>query len=302
MLEAVNGIHADGASHAPLTPQTIRLDDAGQPHIPFSNRAYEKADTVAFGSAKYAAPEAFAGNDESSSCETVDCYVLGFIFYEILIGQRAFAAQFTSLENGPPLLWLKWHADKTTRARPLSELHPSLGHFARFIDGMTEKDPGKRIHSISRVLHAFSNAEAQTAHNINPLGRPAAASKLRLDLVRNKLVSAKGWLAKRLGAFRKPRILAGILLAVAIAVAALLMHGAARFRQTRGAIPAASPSTIRSSAQAPAPVLPSPPRLAQIQGQPHLVPGLETQGLISPIPESKSQVESHLRSGAAPVC
>ena len=298
VLESVNDIHAEGASHDPLTPQTIGLDDAGQPHIPSSSRPHESADTVAFGSAKYSAPEAFAGQDETSSCETVDCYVLGFIFYEILIGQRAFAAQFASFEQGPPLLWLKWHADQTKRARSLSELRPNLGHFARLIEGMMEKDPGKRFHSISRVLDAFSSVEAQTVYNVDPPAGPASSFKLRLDLLRNKLVFAAAWLGRRLGAFRNPGIVALIVLEVAIVIVAVLMHRAPHSRHARQPLPAASPRTTQSSAPVSVPVSPLPLWPERAQGQPPVLPNLEIQPPVPPTPESELQIESHLRSRA----
>ena len=164
VLLAAEALSAGGSSHPPLSPQTIRLDDSNQPYIRSCSRAHENTDTIAFGSTKYSAPEAFQYGIESFRGEAADCYVLGFIFYEILIGKRLFHAQFASLENGPPSLWLRWHVDKNLRAQPLSELRPSLGDFASTIDGMMEKDPAKRIDSIPRVLRVFSRLEAQTKY------------------------------------------------------------------------------------------------------------------------------------------
>ncbi len=279
VLEVLEAIHATGGSHPPLSPQTIRLDDSDRPHIPSVNRAHEAADTIAFGSAKYSAPEAFVDNGESSSCEIADCYVLGFMFYEILIGKDSFVAQFASLENGPPSLWLKWHADKTAKARPLSELRPNLGHFARLVDGMMEKDPAKRTNSISQVLRVFSSAEALTTYKIDPFARPAAAAKVHFAaLLRKKLAFAAAWLTNRLVAFRKPWMPVGVLLTVVLGISALLVHRA---------VPPPHPES--SSKATPKPVLPLPPA-------PHQ--DAESRPPVPSKPESELQIESHLRSRA----
>lgn len=287
VLAALDAIYAAGSSHPPLSPETIRLDDSDQPHIQSSNRAHETADTVAFGSAKYSAPEACLHNGDSACCEIVNCYVLGFIFYEILIGKRSFIAQFASLENGPPSLWLKWHADKTVKARPLSELRPNLGYFAVLVDGMMEKDPSKRINSISQVLRAFSSVEAQTAYNAGPVARPPVAPKARVDLVRERAAFAANWLSDRLAAFRKPRVAAGALLAIAILVsAALLIYRESLSPRVRQPV---LPTTRPAAKPAPKVVasLPSAPRQnAQIQP------------LVPIQPEFELQIESHLKPGA----
>ncbi|MBV8569411.1 MAG: hypothetical protein JO319_02255, partial [Acidobacteriaceae bacterium] len=194
VLAAVDAIHASGSAHLPLSPQTIRLDGSDRPHIQCSERAHQTADTVAFGSAKYSAPEAFLHDRNSSSCEIADCYVLGFIFYEILIGRRSFFAQFASLENGPPSVWLKWHADQTVKARPLADLHPNLGHFASLIDAMMEKEPTKRVTSIPEVLRAFSSVETQTAYNADALMRSPDAPRPHFESVRKRMAAAATWL------------------------------------------------------------------------------------------------------------
>ena len=225
VLETLSAIHATGASHLPLSPSTIRLNDSNQPQIQSSNRLHEDAATVAFGSVKYSAPEAFADTSESSSCESVDCYVLGFMFYEILIGKRSFVAQFAPLENGSPSLWLKWHADRTAKARPLIELRPNLGHFARLIDGMMEKDPSKRVNRIAQVLNIFSNVEAQTAHSDSFGRRTVAPKALNRGLqLRNKVASTLGRFVRRLAALRKTRVAGlGALLAIATGMSGLAM-------------------------------------------------------------------------------
>ncbi|HEX4772154.1 MAG TPA: hypothetical protein VH351_15065 [Bryobacteraceae bacterium] len=286
VLAAVDAIYAAGKSHPPLSPQTIRLDDSKQPHIPCFNRAHQTTDTVAFGSVKYSAPEAFLHNGDSSFGEAADCYVLGFIFYEILIGKRLFLAQFAALENGPPSLWLKWHADKTVKVRPLTELRPNLGHFARLIDGMMEKDSSKRSKSISQVLDAFSTVEAQTTYHGDTVARPASGPKLRFDLVRNRATSAAAWLATRFSKFRKLYLGAGVLLAIAITVfAALLVHREIHSLSVGQRTPKSKPSA--------APPLPA-------QQKPSAIAAAKTESAPS-VPAQRElslQIEPHLPSGA----
>ncbi len=306
VLAAIDAIYTAGSSHPPLSPQTIRLDDSDQPHIPSSNRTHETADTVAFGSAKYSAPEAFLYNGDSFGCETVDCYVLGFIFYEILIGKRSFVSQFGSLEKGPPPLWLKWHADRSMKARPLSELRPNLGNLASLVDGMMEKDPGKRINTISQALHAFSIVEAQTAYTVDPVARPTATPKFRFDLVRKRLASGATWFAHLFAALRKLRVVSGVLLAVVMAIsgilAAMLVHRVIRSPSARQSVPAVSPSAIhRAVEHIPLPVAhfpPPPHQNAQVQPPPVVPPS--HAGSQSPVPlqpKFELQIESHLHSG-----
>ncbi|MBV9155125.1 MAG: hypothetical protein JO097_02615, partial [Acidobacteriaceae bacterium] len=304
-LEALHSIHGAGGSHLPLSPATIRFDDAGEPQIRSSPRLHESADTVAFGSAKYSAPDAFT-RTESTSCESADCYVLGFIFYEILVGKRWFEAQFGSLENGPSALWLKWHADRTANARPVIELRPNLGDFARLIDGMMEKDPRKRINSISQVLAGFANFEAQTTYKTDPGSRAATPSKSRelYELVRSKATLTGAWLAKRVSAIRKLRLSAVkiVLSAAAIGVTAMLFYREIPLHHVPHPAPAATAPAlprIPLPTERAKPVLQIPPLPDRGTIPPAPAPAPDTATLPSPPapePESELQIESRLNS------
>lgn len=263
VLVEADALSASGSAHPPLSPQSIQLDDSNQPHIRSSSRAHENTETVAFGSAKYSAPEAFQYGVENFRGETADCYVLGFIFYEILIGKRLFSAQFASVESGSPSLWLKWHADKNLKARPLSELRPSLGDFASTIDQMMEKDPAKRINSISRVLRVFSGPEAQTTYQDDTVVPKSGAS-----------AALPSW-----------RVAAGVLLALIVCTfAALLLHRLI-FSVPTGQTPK---RPARKAASKLAPPVPSAIALPRTESAPATRPVLETT----------LQVESHLDSAS----
>ncbi len=293
VVQALSAIHAAGASHLPLSAGTIRLSDSGQPELVSSNRPRKSTDTVAFGSAKYSAPEAFGGTTGSSSCELVDCYVLAFIFYEILIGKQLFFAQFSQVQSGSPALWLKWHADLTAKPRPLAELRPDLGQFAHIIDEMMEKDPAKRLGSFSEVLTAFSNFEVRTVCNTDPLGlRPAAPNALtRAVQTGKKLVFRAGKYANQFATFRKPPIVfVGLSVLVLAALGALIffLHRAAALRHTQLPIAAARRSSARPSTEA---AIKSVPLSAPAPNQ-----AAANQSHVPAESETQLQIESHLRS------
>jgi predicted outer membrane lipoprotein len=286
VVQALNTIHESGDSHLPLSPGAISFNDTGQPEIRAWSRPRTSTDTVAFGSAKYSAPEAFAGTTEGSSCELVDCYILGFVFYEILIGKRSFVTQFSALENGPPALWLKWHADLTAQPRPLVQLRPDLGHFAHVIDQMIEKDPAKRLGSFSDVLAVYSNFEAQTVCKTDPSGlRTPAAAPYALPVAMRagkKLLSRAMKQANQLAHVGKGRIIfgLGVLLLAAFGILAVLMYRDDDSRHMQQPPPTATRLASRHSEPAlePAPLPPPVPTVI-----PHLVP--LPQELISLTPD-----------------
>jgi hypothetical protein len=290
VLEALNAIHGIGASHQPLSPRTIRFDDSGQPQIRLLQRPHENADTVAFGAAKYSAPEAFV-NAESPSCESADCYVLGFMFYEILLGRKSFSAQFASVENGPSSLWLKWHADRTAKALALSEVRPNLGNLARLIDGMIEKDPRRRPNSLSQVLAEFANFDAQTAYHMDSHRQPATMPSPpdHFKLVRTKVAFTAAWFRTRLGALRERRIRAGLLmLAAVLGMTAVLVNRRSPSRHVSQTLHASRAPVAQLSTKATTPVTDAPPaRRLDLAAPP-----------VAPEPGSELQIESRLSSGA----
>lgn len=131
------------------------MDGRGHPTIAVLAQVPTLDHTVVFKYPKYSAPEAFAGSEghATSSCEARDCYVLGFMFYELLAGKTRFAEQFSALESGPASGWFKWHSNKLLKAVPLERLTPRTGaSISGLIGGMIEKDPEKRIRTISKAL------------------------------------------------------------------------------------------------------------------------------------------------------
>ncbi len=272
VLQNLAAVHAEGASHQPLAPETIHLDSSGNPQIPALNRPADAGDTVAFRFPKYSAPEVFEGG-QSAACEAIDCYVAGFIFYEILIGRQAFATQFGSFKSGAAGPWLRWHADKTAKVRPLDELRPNLAHFADLIEKMIDKDLSKRIKTFADALAYFSDSEDQTTFvRTNPqrqLPLPAAA---QTELTPKAPI-----------AIPKSAIVSGIAAAVLI-MAALVIWLLHKGSQT----------PLQNQPQVTAVPKPAPPLPI-----PELAPSEPAPAPPTPIaPESRIQVESRLNSPA----
>lgn len=162
VLQYLDGVHSRGAQHCPLTPSTIMLTREGRTQIQGKVPA-DARQTVVFATPKYSAPDAFQESGNAGTCEVLDSYLLGFMFYELLLGRKLFRAEFGDLENGTAWAWLSWHADKKRCARPLSELLPGVpASISRLIAGMMEKDPARRIKDLRQVLATIQKATEVT--------------------------------------------------------------------------------------------------------------------------------------------
>ncbi len=119
--------------------------------------------TVVVSSSKYCAPEMVEDiTGQNDSC-LLDSYVLGFVFYEILLGENLFEQQFQDVSRYGRFGWLTWHADKTKRAKPLSEVisgFPSV--LSSLIDGMMAKDTAERITDLRRIAETIGGASQAT--------------------------------------------------------------------------------------------------------------------------------------------
>ena len=152
LLQSLNVMHSKGLGHSPLTPSSIKLTQEGRVGIE-SISSVDPCQTIAFRSTKYSAPDAFQGNGGAASCEALDSYLLGFMFYELVLGRRLFSVEFADVVSGRELAWLNWHADRKRSARPLSDVLPSVpAPISRLIAGMMEKDPARRVTDLKQLL------------------------------------------------------------------------------------------------------------------------------------------------------
>jgi serine/threonine protein kinase len=100
---------------------------------------------------------------EPTDSALLDSYVLGFLFYEILLGKDLFDREFEHVISHGRFGWLTWHADKAKRAKPLSAVisgFPSV--LSSLIDGMMAKEASERITNLHKIADAIGGASQTT--------------------------------------------------------------------------------------------------------------------------------------------
>ena len=142
-------LHQSGHTHADLAPNSLKVSDSGEVYIEITNASFVDG-SVAIRYPKYASPDMSKG-------ATSDIYSLGFIFYEILLGGKAFRIEFEEvLKQGIELSWLEWHAALAVKARPLNVVIPGFpGDISDALAMMIEKRPEQRFQSLSAVAKAL---------------------------------------------------------------------------------------------------------------------------------------------------
>lgn len=142
-------LHQSGRTHADLAPNSLKVSDSGEVDIEITNASFVDG-SVAIRYPKYASPDMSKG-------ATSDIYSLGFIFYEILLGGKAFRIEFEEvLKQGIELSWLEWHAALDVKARPLNVVIPGFpDDISDAIAMMIEKRPEQRFQSLSAVAKAL---------------------------------------------------------------------------------------------------------------------------------------------------
>ena len=142
-------LHQNGSTHADLAPNSLKVSDSGEVDIEITNASFVDG-SVAIRYPKYASPDMSKG-------AASDIYSLGFIFYEILLGWKAFRIEFEDvLKQGIELSWLEWHAALDVKARPLNVVIPGFpDDISGAIAMMIEKRPEQRFQSLSAVAKAL---------------------------------------------------------------------------------------------------------------------------------------------------
>jgi serine/threonine protein kinase/formylglycine-generating enzyme required for sulfatase activity len=202
---ALRGIHEGGLAHPDLAPQNIRLTEDGRASIE-SFPAPPPNATLRMTEPKYAAPEMLlsqAATDETTHLAT-DIYVLGLVAYEALAGREAFRKQvFPGGEPESDLFWMKWHADRTARLQPLSEISAGINpELSKLIERMMEKDPGARISSLGAVESGLEQLRRRmrSTEDVELAPAPGAAPRVksrralsRMLLVIATIAAAAAW-------------------------------------------------------------------------------------------------------------
>lgn len=98
LLDAVEQAHVEKGS-LDLSPHAIELTPQGRINIPVLPEP-EWNRTLLIASPKHISPETFLESTSGASeCEVSEIYVIGFMFYEILLGRRVFDLQFSKFQG-----------------------------------------------------------------------------------------------------------------------------------------------------------------------------------------------------------
>ncbi|HRP07399.1 MAG TPA: serine/threonine-protein kinase [Gemmatimonadales bacterium] len=146
--------HADGIVHRDIKPENILLTSHGARIVDFGiARAVRGEPTLTgsmAGTAAYMSPEQTRG---SGIDHRTDIWSLGVVMYEMLTGERPFAAQ-----AGDALVY----SIRNDPAVPVSGLVPDLpASLGRTIERCLAKDPAKRYQSALELKQALSHPDAR---------------------------------------------------------------------------------------------------------------------------------------------
>lgn len=123
----------------------------------------ESGMTFVLSSSKYSAPEMVEEMERAITNADLDCYVLGFVFYEILLGKDLFERQFQDVTGHGDFGWLSWHADNTKHAKPLFELISGFPFvLSSLIEKMMTKKTSERITDLDRIADTIGGASHAT--------------------------------------------------------------------------------------------------------------------------------------------
>ena len=178
VIAAVEEVHRDNKGPCDLDPRNVFLRSDGTVELSTLTPAASGM-TVVLNSSKYSAPEMVEETSGHIDTILLDSYMLGFVFYEILLGSDRFEQQFQEVAGQGKFGWLTWHADKTKRAKPLSEVmdgFPSV--LSNLIAGMMAKDTSERIGNLQRIADTISEASQATMviSNLSALRGPDQGS------------------------------------------------------------------------------------------------------------------------------
>jgi eukaryotic-like serine/threonine-protein kinase len=157
ILSALVSVHAGGIIHRDLKPANVMFRDDGTIALVDFGSARRDADPVAktlagvvIGTPYYLSPEQALGG---TADERSDLYSVGVMLYELLTGQRMYAA--ASL-----VALFEMHKNA-----PIPRLPENLARHQRFLERLVSKKPDERYPSAAEAfnaLMAFSMSEVET--------------------------------------------------------------------------------------------------------------------------------------------
>jgi len=178
-------IHSNLSLRPILTPTSIRWSEK---EVQIKTVLAAKAQHTRVVHSKYLSFQEFSESAPTARQVEGDIYVLGFMFYEILLGQRLFKMQFAELHReDSDLKWLEWHGDPAKKATALQEILPGCPRvLSTTIEGMMQK--------AERQLSDLATVEASLKSLLEELGRNADAGEDRVRVrVRGSHALANGF-------------------------------------------------------------------------------------------------------------
>jgi len=147
ILSALTSVHAAGIIHRDLKPANVMFRDDGTIALVDFGSARRDADPVAktlagvvIGTPYYLSPEQALGG---TADERSDLYSVGVMLYELLTGQRMYAA-------GSLVALFEMH-----KTAPIPKLPESLMRHQRFLERLVAKKPEERYRSAAQALEAL---------------------------------------------------------------------------------------------------------------------------------------------------
>jgi len=177
----LHDVHAGGMVHGDLNPRNIIVSEGMRVKITGFGVSASQADrqTIWPGTAKYTAPEVFAGDKIDARA---DIYSLGFMVYEMLAGRERFEKVFAAALDDQQLAeqsWIDWHCDAGRPAPPLQEANPSVPvALSGIIGKMIAKRPADRFDSmdaLGRTIKLHFSARSKAAAVVPLAARPPRA-------------------------------------------------------------------------------------------------------------------------------
>jgi hypothetical protein len=157
ILSALTSVHAAGIIHRDLKPANVMFRDDGTIALVDFGSARRDADPVAktlagvvIGTPYYLSPEQALGG---TADERSDLYSVGVMLYELLTGQRMYAA-------GSLVALFEMH-----KTAPIPKLPESLARHQRFLERLVAKQPDHRYRSAAEALEALMEYSMSEARN-----------------------------------------------------------------------------------------------------------------------------------------
>ncbi len=160
ILSGLEAIHTRGFIHNNLKPNNVLLSSEGTAmvsDISITERVFGRGDSKGVFNPKYAAPELIdAGLGRGGNPEQLDLYAVGYLAYEMLLGEEDFRRAFPDIYNakaGDELKrWLNWHTGLARGVRHLNELNPNIPNpLANVVERMMAKDVNHRYKNSSEA-------------------------------------------------------------------------------------------------------------------------------------------------------